>query len=151
MNRNTNTPSPEIARMNSEEMAVSLLPTNSLVTPMLTDMYQISMTYAYWKQNRHNHYAVFDLFFRKCPFNGEFCIFAGLDEVLRLLASFRFKFKIFDAFLFNLNSNRFLNSDIDYLKKIMPTCDSLFFEWLLELDCSQVKVYAMQEGSVSIF
>ena len=57
-------------------------PTNSLVGPLLTDLYQITMTYAYWKQSRHTEHAVFDLFFRKNPFSGEFCLFAGLDEVL---------------------------------------------------------------------
>ena len=64
-------------------------PTNSLVTPMLTDMYQISMTYAYWKNGKTNDAAVFDLFFRKNPFHGEYCIFGGLDEVLKFLVSFK--------------------------------------------------------------
>ena len=68
----------------------SMSPTNSLVSPMLTDMYQISMTYAHWKNKKVDQPAVFDLFFRINPFHGEFCIFAGLDEVLRLLTTFRF-------------------------------------------------------------
>ncbi|CAM9705249.1 unnamed protein product [Choristocarpus tenellus] len=50
---------------------------NPLVTPMLTDMYQISMTYAYWKAGRQDEKAVFDLFFRKNPFKGQFTVFAG--------------------------------------------------------------------------
>lgn len=65
-------------------------PTNSLVSPMLTDMYQITMVYAYWKAGKHDEFAVFDLFFRKNPFGGEFCIFAGLDEVLKFVQHFRF-------------------------------------------------------------
>jgi hypothetical protein len=32
-----------------------------------------------------------DLFFRQNPFKGEFTIFAGLEEVLRYVHSFRFK------------------------------------------------------------
>lgn len=39
------------------------------------------MTYAYWKQGRQDENAVFDLFFRKNPFSGEYTIFAGLEEV----------------------------------------------------------------------
>ena len=35
-------------------------PTNPLVTPLLTDFYQISMAYTYWKQGRHEKPAVFE-------------------------------------------------------------------------------------------
>jgi nicotinate phosphoribosyltransferase len=106
-------------------------PTNSLVGPMLTDMYQISMTYAHWKNKKVDLPAVFDLFFRKNPFKGEYCIFAGSDEVLRLLSSFKFQ-----------------REDVTYLQTIMTHCEPEFFEWLLTLDCSKVKVYAMEEGSI---
>ena len=45
----------------------------------ISDLYQITMAYAYWKARRIEDRAVFDLFFRKSPFNGEFTIFAGLS------------------------------------------------------------------------
>ena len=108
-----------------------LHPVNSLVNPLLTDMYQISMTYAHWKSNRCEDHSVFDLFFRKPPFGGSFCIFAGSDEVLKFVSSFRF-----------------VDSDIVYLKSILPTCDPNFFVWLQQLDCSKVKVFTATEGSV---
>lgn len=38
---------------------------SSVVQPLLTDLYQISMAYAYWKSNKHDEIAVFDLYFRK--------------------------------------------------------------------------------------
>lgn len=77
-------------------------PTNALVSPLLTDMYQISMTYAYWKNNRHNDQAVFDLFFRKNPFKGEYTVFAGQDEVLKFLSAFKCVFDAVPFLLFRL-------------------------------------------------
>ena len=38
---------------------------SSVVQPLLTDLYQISMAYAYWKSNKHQEIAIFDLYFRK--------------------------------------------------------------------------------------
>ena len=49
------------------------------------------MAYAYWSEGRAENHAVFDLFFRKNPFKGEFCVFAGLEEVIRFVESFRFR------------------------------------------------------------
>ena len=35
-------------------------PTNPLVGPLLTDFYQISMAYTYWKHGRHERPSVFE-------------------------------------------------------------------------------------------
>ena len=44
---------------------------NNTINPIHTDLYQITMAYAYFKQNRYNQKAVFELFYRKNPFGGE--------------------------------------------------------------------------------
>ena len=62
---------------------------NNAVQPLLTDVYQLTMCYAYWK-NQKNDIAIFDLFFRKNPFHGEFTIFGGLDECLKYIQDFKF-------------------------------------------------------------
>src|SRR4030042_1673575 len=107
-------------------------PTNQLVNPMLTDFYQITMAYAYWKAGVHEEEAVFDLFFRKNPFGGEFAIYAGLEEKLRLFENFHFT-----------------DDHVSYLKEQMPQCEKGFFDWLKSVDCSKIKIYALKEGTIS--
>ena len=106
-------------------------PSSNHVTPLLTDLYQITMAYTYWKDKRQDHACTFDLFFRTNPFKGEFTIFAGLEEVLKLMSTFKFT-----------------ASDIAYLRAQMSTCDEGFWPWLAALDCSGVRLYAVAEGTV---
>ena len=112
----------------------TLQPTNNLVTPLLTDLYQITMAYAYWKTGQHTKKAHFELFFRKNPFGGSYTLFAGLDEVLKFLSSFRFS-----------------QDDIEYLRNTTALCHcepAFFDDYLANLDCSEVIVHAMKEGSM---
>lgn len=105
---------------------------NGIVQPLLTDFYQITMAYAYWKSDKCTDYAVFDLFFRKNPFNGEFTVFAGLEECLKFLENFRYS-----------------ESDIDYLRKILPLdVEPSFFDFLANLTAKDVKLFAIPEGTV---
>jgi nicotinate phosphoribosyltransferase len=105
---------------------------SNFVCPLLTDMYQITMAYAYWRASRHELPAVFDLFFRRNPFGGEFCLFSGLEEVLAFVQGYRFT-----------------RPHVEYLRTLLPDCEEGFFEYLLGLDCSQVQLFAMKEGTVS--
>mmetsp|Transcript_22116 Transcript_22116/g.57708 ORF Transcript_22116/g.57708 Transcript_22116/m.57708 type:complete len:548 (+) Transcript_22116:187-1830(+) len=106
-------------------------PTNPLVGPLLTDFYQISMAYSYWRHKRHEVEGVFELYFRQNPFGGEFTVFAGLDECIRYLESF----KVTDT-------------DIEYLRTLLPRAEPGFFDWLRALDASDVTVHAVREGTV---
>jgi nicotinate phosphoribosyltransferase len=49
------------------------------------------MSYAYWKNKRHEEPSVFEAYFRKNPFKGKFTIFAGIEEVIKYVKNFRFK------------------------------------------------------------
>ncbi len=57
---------------------------------LLTDLYQLTMAYGYWKTGRADHEAVFHLHFRKPPFGGGYTIAAGLGPAIEWLRSFRF-------------------------------------------------------------
>jgi nicotinate phosphoribosyltransferase len=50
-------------------------PNQDVVNVLLTDSYQIMMIYAHWKNGRHNTRSVFDLYFRKSPFDLDVLIF----------------------------------------------------------------------------
>lgn len=107
-------------------------PTNPMVTPLLTDLYQFTMAYAYWKAGKQDDKAVFDLFFRKNPFGGEYTVFAGLEECIRLIANFRFT-----------------EDDLSFIRASLPcACEDGFLDYLRGIDCSDVEVYAISEGTV---
>lgn len=106
---------------------------NSVVQPLLTDLYQITMAYAYWKSGKIDDHAVFDLFFRTNPFHGEFTIFAGLEECLKFMENFHYS-----------------ETDIEYLKHALPQgIEEEFFEYLSQLTAKDVTLYALKEGSVA--
>ncbi|KAF5284652.1 hypothetical protein FQR65_LT13483 [Abscondita terminalis] len=105
---------------------------NGIVQPLLTDLYQITMAYAYWKSGKNNDHAIFDLFFRRNPFQGEFTIFAGLEECVKFL----------DKFCYS-------QSDIDYLRQILPsTIEDQFYDFLQSLSAKDITLHAIEEGSV---
>ena len=56
---------------------------------MLTDFYELTMMQGYFLQS-HNPQAVFEMFFRRAPFDGGFSVFAGLETLLKSIADFRF-------------------------------------------------------------
>jgi nicotinate phosphoribosyltransferase len=106
-------------------------PDNGMVTPLLTDLYQITMAYAYWKADKHEEEAVFELFFRTNPFKGEFTVFAGLDQVIAFLDSYRFS-----------------EDEIAYLGSLYPAWEKEFFDYLRRIDVSKIQLYSIPDGTV---
>ncbi len=57
---------------------------------LLTDFYQLTMAYGYWKTGMAEKESVFNLYFRKNPFNGGFAINCGLAYVIDFVNNFHF-------------------------------------------------------------
>ncbi len=59
-------------------------------SPLLTDLYELTMLAGYFDQGIQEMPATFDLFFRTIPFGGSYAVFAGLEPVLDYLENLRF-------------------------------------------------------------
>lgn len=57
---------------------------------LLTDLYQLTMAYGYWKQGRQNEQAVFHWFFRNNPFKGDYAIACGLQQAIEYIQNWHF-------------------------------------------------------------
>ncbi|RZS97676.1 nicotinate phosphoribosyltransferase [Cecembia calidifontis] len=102
---------------------------------LLTDFYQLTMAYAYWKSGKAEEEAVFNLFFRKNPFQGGYSVAAGLDYIIDFCRNFRFE-----------------EDDLRYLREMQntdgsPTFESAFIEYLQNMEFS-CDMEAVEEGTV---
>ena len=82
-----------------------------------TDLYQINMGYAYFKDGVHERKAYFDVYFRKIPFGGGYAVFAGLEKVVEYLNSFEFT----DGDIEYLAGLGYEDSYLQYLKQMKFT------------------------------
>jgi nicotinate phosphoribosyltransferase len=94
--------------------------------PLLTDLYQLTMAYGYWKSGTAEQEAVFHGFFRKAPFGGGFAIAAGLGPILDWLRGWRFAAEDL-AYLATLTGRDgkplFERGFLDYLRDLRLTVD----------------------------
>lgn len=93
-----------------------------------TDLYQINMTEAYWRDHIHTKKAVFELYFRQLPFGNGYAIFAGLERIIDYLQTFHFS-----------------ESDLDYL--IEHGYEKDYIDFLRTVRFTGT-VRAMKEGEV---
>src|ERR1051325_2195318 len=110
-------------------------PARARATAILTDLYQLTMAYGYWKAGKADQEAVFHLFFREQPFRGGFTICCGLADVLDYLRRFRFE-----------------KSDLDYVRGLKGNdgrriFDPAFLKYLGNLKL-RLDVDAIPEGTV---
>ena len=66
----------------------STLPLYGSSLALLTDLYQLTMAYGYWKLGRAEREAVFHAAFRKAPFNSGFTIACGLGAIVDYIQNF---------------------------------------------------------------
>lgn len=102
---------------------------------LLTDLYQLTMAYAYWRAAVHEHEAVFHLYYRRNPFSGGYAIACGLAPAVEFLEDLRFSAE-----------------DVDYLARLegndrRPLFEPAFLEHLAELRFA-CDVDAVPEGTV---
>ena len=102
--------------------------TSSINSALFTDFYELTMAQGYWKNNM-NQKVVFDMFFRKNPFNGGFSVLAGNETLIDMLTSFRFS-----------------ESDIEYLRE-QKIFEEGFLDYLKDFKFSG-DLYTMDEGTV---
>jgi nicotinate phosphoribosyltransferase len=93
---------------------------------LLTDLYELTMAYGYWKLGMVDRQAVFHLNFRKPPFKGPFALAAGLDTVLDFLEHFHYSASDL-AYLEQLTADGseplFEKRFLDYLSTLVLQCD----------------------------
>ena len=57
---------------------------------LMTDFYELTMGQTYFDEGKQDEKVVFDIFFRKNPFNGGYTISGGLDETIKFIENFHF-------------------------------------------------------------
>ncbi|MBU4304624.1 MAG: nicotinate phosphoribosyltransferase [Candidatus Omnitrophica bacterium] len=114
-------------------MCYKVLPYNQSLA-LLTDFYELTMAYGYWKSGVSDKEAVFHLFFRNNPFKSGFTIACGLEYVIDFLENFRLD-----------------KSDLDYLRSLRgnderPIFDNAFLDYMADMNFS-CDIDAVAEGT----
>lgn len=93
-----------------------------------TDLYEIAMAETYFCEGRKDDTACFDYFFRKVPGNGGYVVFAGLQDLLDILADLHFT-----------------GEDLAFLQELH--FDAVFIDYLKDFRFRGA-VYACREGEI---
>ncbi len=107
-------------------MNLALSPKKSTV--LLTDLYEFTMAYTYFKENTHEEIAIFDMFVRTIPDAGGFIIFNGLNNLIHQLSNYKFE-----------------DADIEYLRSLNKY-DEDFLTYLRNMNLN-IDLWAVEEGT----
>src|SRR5699024_10807339 len=84
-----------------------------------TDLYQINMMETYWELGRADLNAVFEVYFRKMPFNNGYAVLAGLERIIDYLNNLSFT----DSDLDNLRATEdYPEGFLEYLRNFKFAC-----------------------------
>lgn len=100
--------------------------THKKYSVLLTDLYQLTMAYGYWKNQVQEREAVFHLFFRKNPFQSGYSVACGLADAIDYIQQFRIdeeELKYLGTLLGNDGQALFEPGFLDYLRDLKFTCD----------------------------
>jgi len=105
------------------------------LSPLFTDLYQLTMAQGYWSAGKLEDEAVFHLFYRRAPFGGSAAIAAGIAQAAEFIAEFSFE-----------------ESDLEYLATLTgmdgkALFDPGFLKYLSDLELA-VDVEAVREGEI---
>lgn len=87
---------------------------------MLVDFYELTMANGYLDNNVQDKIAYFDMFFRRIPDGGGYCIMAGVQQLIEYLSNLKFSD---DDISYLESKGIFSENFIDYLKTFKFSCD----------------------------
>ncbi len=87
---------------------------------LMTDFYEYTMAYAYFKENKHHEIAYFDMFTRKIPDGGGFMVFNGLHRFIEFIKNFKYDDECID---YLRKTNFFDEEFLSYLKNLSLDVD----------------------------
>ena len=87
---------------------------------MLVDFYELTMGNGYFEKNIEDKIAYFDMYFRRVPDGGGYCIMAGVEQLIEYLSSLKFTD---DDINYLRSKNIFSEAFLQYLRNFKFSCD----------------------------
>jgi len=94
--------------------------TNERNLTMLVDFYELTMGNGYYNVGVGDKIAYFDMFFRRVPDGGGYCIMSGVQQLIEYLSSLRFTEKDIE---YLRSKGTFSEEFLDYLYNFKFSCD----------------------------
>ncbi len=87
---------------------------------LLMDYYELTMAYNYYKQGKKDEIVYFDMFYRHNPDHGGYVIFAGLQQIIEVIAGLHFSG---EDLAYLKSTGKFDDEFLDYLSTLRFTGD----------------------------